>query len=244
MKTIGIIGGMGPEATNRLCSLITANTAAVRDQDHIPVIAFNNSAIPDRVAAIFAMGRSPVPELVRTARALEAAGADFLLMPCNTAHYFFDDVQAAVSVPLVNMIELTVKHIIEEFRAGGHNVVGLLGSTPTVECGLYETILLAQGQEIVVPDENDQKLLVMDAIFGEQGIKAGMHEHPARLLQAAANKLIAAGATIIVAGCTEISLVLNNGDLGVPIVDPLQVVADYAVRHALAESPASLVIAG
>jgi aspartate racemase len=231
MKTIGVIGGMGPEASNRLCQLITEGTPAACDQAHVPVITFNNSAIPDRVAAIFSQGTSPLPELIRTARVLEAAGADFLLMPCNTAHYYLEDLQAAVSVPIVNMIAVTIAVVAGSY--GEKCRVGLLGSTPTVQCGLYENELKNHGYELVVPSAADQEELVMAAIFGDQGIKAGMHEKPKKLLIEAARRLIDAGADVIVAGCTEISLVLNNGDVSVPVIDPLQVVASYAIQLAM-----------
>jgi aspartate/glutamate racemase len=125
--TIGVLGGMGPQATNYLCSLITEMTPARTDQEHIPVIAYNNSAIPSRLDAVLRGGPSPVPELVATARKLETAGADFIIMPCNTAHFFIEDVVAALGIPVLDMIELTVQHI----RGAMPEVqqVGILAST-------------------------------------------------------------------------------------------------------------------
>ncbi|MCK4835869.1 MAG: aspartate/glutamate racemase family protein, partial [Candidatus Aminicenantes bacterium] len=90
-KIIGILGGMGPEATVHLCDLIVKKTRAEKDKDHIPMIIMNNPEIPDRTAAIIGEGDSPLPDLIKTAQSLEKAGAHFLVMPCVTAHHFYPD---------------------------------------------------------------------------------------------------------------------------------------------------------
>ncbi len=231
MDTIGIIGGMGPVATNRLSELITGLTPATSDQAHIPVITFNNSAIPSRVDAIFEGGVSPLPELIRTARILQTAGADFLIMPCNTAHYYFDDIQASVDIPILNMIEETVRQIVNELSE--IEAIGLLGSTPTLECGLFHRYLLKYGKKVVVPDSSVQEELVMASIFGEHGIKAGYRDQPQAQLLEAGHHLIAKGSEAIIAACTEVSLVLKNGDLSVAVLDPLRVIAELAVKRSL-----------
>ncbi len=247
MKTIGIIGGMGPDATNHFCALITKLTPAKSDQQHIPVIVFNNAAIPSRVDAIFGCGESPLPELVRTARILQSAGADFLVMPCNTAHYYFADVQAAVNIPILNMVEQAIFRIAIEF--GSVKTVGVLGSTATLRSGLFFKSLEKLGKNVVTPDSAVQEKLVMDAIFGEDGIKAGAIEAPKKQLLLASKHLQEKGAELIIAGCTEVSLVLSQEDLDVPLIDPLTVIATMAVRLAMssyvgwADAP-ELLIAG
>ncbi len=128
--TIGVLGGMGPEATNRLCALITACTPATKDQDHIPVITYNNSLILERVGAVSGRTESPVPEIIRTARVLEKAGAEILLMPCNLAHHFIIEVQTSVNIPVLNMIEETVNFAVAHYP--NLRNVGLLASTPTI----------------------------------------------------------------------------------------------------------------
>ncbi len=231
VDTIGIIGGMGPGATNRLCDLITSLTPATSDQTHIPVITFNNSAIPSRVDAIFNGGVSPLPELVRTARILQTAGADFLLMPCNTAHYYFDEIQASVDIPLFDMIAETVRHIVSEFS--DLETIGILGSSPTLDCGLFHKHLTTQGKKVIVPDPGVQIDLVMTSIFGARGIKAGHRDEPRAHLLEAGCHLAEKGANVIIAGCTEVSLVIKDGDLAVPLLDPLKIIAQLAVKRSM-----------
>lgn len=229
-QTIGVIGGMGPEATNRLCQLITELTDAGCDQSHIPVICFNNSAIPSRVDAIFCGAASPLPELVLTAKTLIRAGADFLLMPCNTAHFYFAELQRTVSAPIVNMIEETTLHICEATPA--LKTVGLLASSPTIECGLYHKALSGSGVSVVVPDSQMQNDCVMQSIFGPKGIKAGHQAEPKEQLIEAGMRLVAKGAQAVIAGCTEVSVVLAGDDVPFAVIDPLEVIARVAIRRA------------
>lgn len=232
VSTIGVLGGMGPEATNRLCALITELTPVSKDQEHIPVITFNNSLIPERVGAIEGNTKSPVPEMIRTARLLEEAGADMLLMPCNLAHYFIDEVQREIRVPLLNMIEETVQFVV----AGYPNVrkVGLLASTQTIKHGLYHNSFAQYHREVLSPEASEQEAKVMEAIYGKRGIKTGHKEGPRALLMEAAQKLAANGAQAIIAGCTEVSLVLEQGSLPFPIIDPMEVIARVAIKKARA----------
>lgn len=230
--TIGVLGGMGPEATNQLCALITANTDASRDQDHIPVITYNNARIPERVAAArgVAGALDPVPEMSRTAQVLELAGADLLLMPCNLAHFFIADVQSAVRIPILNMIEETVNYTVEKFPQCRR--VGLLASTPTIECGIYERAFRKHDRELLVPDAAEQEEKVMKAIYGSEGIKGGRKTVPRRLLQDAAERLAERGAEVIIAGCTEVSLVLSPENSSLEVIDPLAIIARVAVARA------------
>lgn len=223
---------MGPEATNRLCALITALTPVARDQDHIPVITFNNSLIPERVGAIGGGTPSPVPEMVRTARVLEHAGADMLVMPCNLAHYFIESVQREIRVPVLNMIEETVGFIVEKYPDASK--VGLLASTPTIKHGLYENSFTKHQRIVLAPDAIEQETKVMKAIYGERGIKSGYKRGPRALLLEAARGLLARGAEIIIAGCTEVSLVLEQGRVPFEVVDPMEVIARVAVEKARA----------
>ncbi|HEX8459335.1 MAG TPA: amino acid racemase [Pyrinomonadaceae bacterium] len=230
IATIGILGGMGPEATNQLCALITAHTTVSKDQDHIPVITYNNSLIPSRERYARGRGESPVPEMIRTAQVLEAAGASFLLMPCNLAHLFWRDVQDAIGIPLLNMIEETVKYIDEHHAASRR--VGLLASTPTIENGIYHHSLRAHGRHLLVPDAYDQTEFVMRAIYGASGIKGGHKDAPRSVLIKVAESLIKEGAELIIAGCTEVSLVLSSDNAPCAVVDPLAILARVAVARA------------
>lgn len=228
-RTIGIIGGMGPEATADLYLKIIRATPARRDQDHFHVLIDSNPAIPDRTAAIFGRGEDPVPALQETARNLELAGADFLVMPCNTAHYFYSEIRAAVRIPILHMMRETAAYTVD--RWPGLRRVGLLATDGTLKTRLYHQAFAERGVEVLEPAAADQEL-VMRAIYGEDGIKAGQHEGPRRILLAVAQGLVAAGAEAVVAGCTEIPLVLRDGDLAVPVIDATWILALAAVREA------------
>jgi aspartate racemase len=237
-STIGILGGMGPEATNRLCSLITASTPASKDQEHIPVISYNNAGIPDRVSGLRGDGGSPLPEMIRTAQVLEQSGARFLLLPCNLAHAYLDDLRRAVQIPVLDMIEETVKFIVVDYP---HCLrVGLLASTPTIEFGIYEDAFRSSAQvSLILPTPDVQEAQVMRAIYGTDGIKSGHKAGPHRLLMEAAQSLADRGAELIVAGCTEVSLVLNQKNSPFEVIDPLEVIARVAVELAMRNETAS-----
>jgi aspartate racemase len=228
LKIIGILGGLGPEATAELFLRIIKATPAKRDQDHIPIIIFNNPKVPDRTTAILYGGENPLPELIKTARLLERAGADFIIMPCNTAHYYYEELKSSVKIPFFNMIELAAEYVLKVYPKV--RLVGLLATTGTVKTGLYQKAFGRYGVEVLVPGDDDQKL-VMSGIY--DGVKAGNLDLGRRLLMDVANKLISRGAELIILGCTEVSVVIRSGDLKVPIVDPLQVLAEEAVKYAL-----------
>ena len=227
-KIIGILGGMGPEATADLYLRIIKATPAKRDQDHPRVIVYSNSKVPDRTAAILGTGPSPMPELIRAGKRLEEAGADFIIIPCNTAHYFIDQLQKELRVPILHMIRLSAAKAQRSYPKV--KKAGLLATDGTVRSGLYKSAYGEAGIEILEPTP-ERQADVMKAIY--QCIKAGNLIDGGLLLRGVANELIAGGAEMIICGCTEVSLVLREGDLPVPILDPLQVLAEAAVSEAL-----------
>ncbi len=227
-KVIGILGGMGPLATADLFRRIVEKTPAKRDQEHPRIIIYDNPKIPDRTAFILGKGEDPRPELIDSARKLENWGADFIVMPCNTAHFFAEDIQREIRIPLLSMVEETAKTI----EAMGLRKVGLLATDGTVKGLVYHRALLGRGIPIAVPPKRDQET-VMKAIY--KGVKAGNLNMGRRLLLDVAKKLERRVEGMI-AGCTEVSLVLKPHDLGVPLVDPLDVIAKKAVEHALSRS--------
>ncbi len=224
-KIIGILGGMGPLATAELFRRIVEKTPAKRDQDHPRIIIYNNPKIPDRTAFILGHGEDPRPELINTARKLEECGADFIIMPCNTAHYFAEDIQKAIRIPLVSMVEETAERIKEM----GLRKVGLLATEGTIKGRVYHRALEKRGIEAIVPNEDDQKL-VMKGIY--EGVKAGNLELGRKLILSVAKKL-EKKAEGIIAGCTEVSVALKPEDLSVPLIDPMDVIAEKSVRLAL-----------
>jgi len=227
-KIIGILGGMGPEATIDLFTKIVKGTKARKDQDHLRILIDNNPKIPDRTLAIQGKGLSPLTQLVRSAKILEKAGADFIVIPCVTAHHYYEPLQKKIRIPILHLVELTVRHV--KTRLKGVTKVALLATTGTIQTGLFQTFFSHTGIQLLVPASEIQKKCVMKAIYGKDGIKAiGPSEGSKRLILKASKSLIHQGAQAVVAGCTEVPLVLKEGDLSVPVIDPISILAQAAV---------------
>jgi aspartate racemase len=226
-KIIGILGGMGPEATIDLFYKIIKFTPAEKDQDHLRIIIDNNPKIPDRTAAILGKGEDPLPALQESSRSLEKAGADFIIIPCNTAHYFLSSIQKSVKIPVLNMIEKAVKETQQ--RIFPIQKVGLLASIGIYKTEIYHQHFRKFNIEVISPEEKDKEE-VMKVIYA---VKAGnlSNEVKGNILKIA-QKLIDKGAEAIIAGCTEIPLILKEGDVSVPTIDPTQVLAKAAVQKA------------
>lgn len=224
-KSIGIIGGMGPLATADLFEKIILHTQASCDQEHLRVYIDSNTRIPDRTAALLCGGADPAPELVSSARGLEAQGADVLIMPCNTAHNFYDAVQAAVSVPVLHMIRLTARALTDR----GVRTAGLLATDGTVRTGIYQRTFAGTGVELLVPEEAEQRA-IMDMIY--QGVKAGRRDYDAAAARRAMEALMSRGAETLILGCTELPLAAKLYSLEFPVTDPTLELALGAIRYA------------
>jgi aspartate racemase len=231
-KTIGILGGMGPEATAYLFRLIISLTKVDRDQDHIPMIVFNNPKIPDRTAAIKGEGPSPLPALTEGAQLLEKAGADMLLMPCVTAHYFYKEIVPHIGIPFLHLLEEAKAHIQNEYRQV--KKIGLLATSGTIQSRLFQGLFTGSGVEILVPDRENQDLL-MKALYQKEGVKAGFKEYPKKMMGQVLQNLLRQQADAVIAGCTEIPLVLAQADMDVPFIDPLRIMAEKSIRLARTE---------
>lgn len=182
---------------------------------------------PTALKLLSAGGESPVNEIIKTLKSLEKAGAQIIAMPCISAHYYFDEIASSTKLPVINMIEETYKvyaKVIPEKK------VGLLATTGTVTSGKFSSSF--PEKNVIIPDEMSQKNLVMEAIYGQKGIKVGQIAHPRKLLIEAAEKLINQGAEAIIAGCTEVSIALKNEDIPVHYLDPIIILAETAIRKA------------
>jgi aspartate racemase len=229
-KTIGILGGMGPEATEYMFGLIIRNTKVLEDQDHIPVIIYSNPKVPHRTDAVFNKGPSPTPLLVEGIKLLNQAGADFIIVPCVTAHYFLPEVAEAVDFSLLSLLEESLKWAQEHIPA--LTKVGLISSTGTLRSGLFHNTYEAAGIEVIGPEEDEQES-VMEAIYGPHGIKAGYTTGVSKeMIVNAAKILIGRGAEAIIAGCTEVPLVLKPEDIPVPLIEPMEIVAKSSILEA------------
>ena len=224
-KTIGIIGGMGPLATADLFRKIVTMTDAKCDQEHPRVLIDSNTNIPDRTAAILTGGENPLPQLATSARTLERAGADVLMMPCNTAHYFYDGVCAATKLPVLHMLRLTA----EEIDRRKIKTVGLLATDGTIQTGIYERLFGEHGVAVVKPDAAGQKQ-IMALIY--DGVKAGNAAFDTTPVRAVLDAMLALGVEAFVLGCTELPIAFADYALPYPVVDPTAVLARAAIEFA------------
>ncbi len=219
-RRIGIIGGMGPEASADFYMKITKRTKVEKDQDHFHVIVDSNPKIPDRTGAILYGGPSPVPEIIKTARRLGQMDVDVACIPCMTSHYFFEEIQAAVDYPILNVISETAAYIASHFPAVSK--VGVLATSGTVAMKIFDKYLT--DVDVIYPSPGTQEGQVMEAIYGKKGIKAGFLEgFPVAQLVTASEELEEKGAELIIMGCTEIGLALQQHHVSLPLVDPLEV---------------------
>jgi len=224
------MGGMGPEATVHMYDLILKSTAAARDQDHIHVIINSFPQVPPRTDAILGKGASPTAFLIDGIERLKQAGADLIVIPCVTAHFFIPEVRRELDFELVNLLDESADWA--KANIPGLKRAGIIASTGTLESRLFHNAFLEAGIEIITPDSNQQSR-VMDAVFGAGGIKAGQTSGPPReAIVSVAISLIARGAEAVIAGCTEIPLVLKPQDISVPFIEPMRIAAEVCIRKA------------
>ena len=218
---------MCPEATVDFMAKVIALTPGAKDQDHIHMFVDHNPAVPNRQDAILADGEDPGPALAAMARRLEAAGADFLVIPCNTAYVFEQSIVDAVDIPLVSIIEETIAALPADCAA-----VGLLATDGCLQAGVYQQGLKEHGLRAIEPTADDMQEL-MRTVYA---IKAGdTGQAVVDSMRNLANALVAQGADAVIAGCTEIPLVLNETMLDVPLLSSTDILAQKTVQMALSE---------
>lgn len=220
-KTVGILGGMGPAATVEFFRRLVAATPATIDQDHLHIVIDNDPRVPDRTREILRGGQTPVPAMVQMAQRLEAAGAEVIAMPCNTAHAYIGDLRDSVNVPFLDMIEETVLRL-------GDRTVGLLATSATIQTGIYHRACSARGIELVTPEGATQETVgrAIEAIKASRSLP----EVEAAIIDVIA-ELHARGAEAVVAGCTEISL-LDGRRMPARWIDALDCLVEATLREA------------
>jgi aspartate racemase len=223
-RVVGIIGGMGPEATVELMRRVTARTRAEDDADHVHLLVESNPKIPSRIAHLIeGTGGDPLPEILRVARNLQNAGADALAMPCNTAHHYADQIQAAVSIPLLHMVKLAVARIA---AASSVARVGLLASTAVLRVGVYAREFAEQGLEGVVPRRQDELMALI------RGVKRGETGAAAEQRLAEIGAELADQCEIALIACSELSLISTQLAGSSRVLDSLDVLVDAVVEFA------------
>ncbi len=222
---VGVIGGMGPEATVELMRRVIDATPALDDADHIHMIVDNNPKVPSRIKALIdGDGESPGPAMAAMARRLEIAGADFLVIPCNTAHHYWSHASEAVAIPVWHLPELTLSRIATTI--GSAEAIGMLASPALRQVELYEPHCRRLGMRPLYPKREEDLLQVIKAVKAKR-----VGDREIELFRRAAGELAAAGAHAIVLACTEFSLVSDRLELQVPTFDTLQVLAEQIVAE-------------
>jgi aspartate racemase len=229
-RVAGVIGGLGPEATLDFFAKVIRHTPASADQEHVQLIINNNPQVPNRNEAVAGTGPSAGPALAESAQALERAGTEFLVMVCNAAHAFEADIRAAVQIPFISIIaETVVATLALKLRLG---TVGVLASSGCLDAELYQRAFAAHGLKVVVPVA-DSRERFMQLLYQ---IKAGNKgEQVAKDMQELAALLISQGAEVIIAGCTEVPLVLSDTAISVPLVNSTDVLVQTTIDLALGQ---------
>lgn len=221
-KALGVIGGLGPIATAHFMELVINMTDVDRDQEHLPMIVYNMPFIPDRTAYILDNTKeNPLPKMLCVGQTLQAQGADCIAVPCVTAHYFMEELEKGICVPMINGVRETVAHLKEN----GIKKVGIMATDGTIRSGIFHKELEKQGLCPVAPSADAQKH-VMHLIFNN--VKAGKPAEMDRFL-AAAKDLRDQGAEAIILGCTELSLIKRDHSIGPDFIDAMEVLARQSV---------------
>ena len=218
MERLGVIGGMGPLATAYFYEKIIKGTKATKDQEHLDVIIYSKASIPDRTDYILGRGEDPTPSLIDAAINLEKAGATYLAMPCNTAHYFYDNIASNVSIPFIHMLEETAKHLKEK----GVEAVTLLSTEGTVRGNTYKNTLAKFDIELFYLEEG-QRENIQNLIYTIKQGELNDIENKAELLINLGRE------RTVILGCTELSVLKGMLNLNENYIDPLEILCEKVI---------------
>lgn len=222
---LGVLGGMGPQATNTFYQFIIDRTDALTDQDHVNALILSDSGIPDRTAAILGSEQqreAVCQRLLAGARLLEGAGCTCIAVPCNTAHYFLDQVQEQIRIPILHMIRETAKTL----AAQGKTRPGIVATVGTIQSGLYQKEFSALGIQAVIPSDPAQAQ-AMSLIYDD--IKSGRDGDPQKFA-AVHRDLLAQGCDCAVLACTEMSVFASQHHLPPFYTDAMAILAERSVQ--------------
>ena len=226
MNRLGILGGMGPAASAEFVTRLIKQTPATCDQEHMPFVLWNEPRIPDRSTSMQAGDNQPLLWLLQGIQALKTVGCNRIVIPCNSAHYWYDDM-AKMGVPIIHIVD----SIADELRKLGleNTTVGIMGTQGTIEHGLYQSRLTQQGWQCLVPDRSEMDFFVQPAI---DLVKAGKIQESQALLMQVIHSLIDRGAQAVVLGCTELPLAISTDqEQGVPIVNSIDSLVQAVLKQ-------------
>lgn len=217
-KKLGVIGGLGPLATAYFYELICCMTDARLDQEHIDMVIIGKSSIPDRTSYILGKSsESPFPHLLEAGKTLEMMGADYIAIPCITAHYFYKDLSEGLNIPVIHIIKETVKYLKDR----GIKSAGIMATEGTIQSNLFQQELIENDIRPVIPSKTGQDY-ISSIIY--DNVKAGLPVNM-EYFNKAKDELIGKGADTIILGCTELSLIKRSGNIGSGFIDALEVLA-------------------
>lgn len=232
---LGVLGGMGPLATIDFLHKVLDATPARTDQDHIPVISASIPQIPDRSTAFRGEGESPLPAMIECGKRLVDAGVGMIVVPCNTAHLWYEPLRAALGIPMLHLVDAALEDAVA--LIGNQGQVGLLATDGTIASGLYMNRRPPGSASIqwLLPTAREMLDWVMPGIMA---VKSGDAARGRELLSLAAAALGRRGAQAIILGCTEIPVVIEGSNARVPVIDPTTALARRCVAWAQAQRAA------
>ena len=222
-KILGVLGGMGPQASASFYETIIKNTKAEKDQDHIDIILYSHASIPDRTKAIESDDTDTIYSILKSdLLKLKSFGASYMAVPCNTSHYFLDKIKEELDINLVNIVDETVSYIIK------NNVrkVGILATDGTIEKKIYESKLLKNDIQVTIPDKENQKI-IMDIIYNS--IKKGLIFQKEVFFKVV-DYLEEQGCEKVILGCTELSYYGEKENLGDFFINPQVILARKCIE--------------
>lgn len=225
-KTLGIIGGMGAPATSFFFDKIIADFPCIDDRDYLEIFVHNNSRIPDRTAAIINKKESPLKEILRSALIFDKLQVDYIVMACVTSYYYAKIIQENLKhSKLINILSTTVEYMVCNLQTV--NKVGIIASSGAIKTGLWQNELAKYSIESIILNEQDQEKYIMNTIYGANSLKEGnFGEHNKNKILEATNILINKGSQAILAGCSEIPMILQKEDLDVAFIDSFKILRD------------------
>ena len=229
IKKLGILGGMGPAASNEFVTRLVAKTPATKDQDHIPFVLWSDSTIPDRSTSMLNKDDKPLPYLLAGIQGLKIAGCTTIVIPCNTAHFWFSHLEkiAAWNAKIIHIVD-SVADTLRDIKITSGKI-GIIGTKATIEYGLYQYQLNKLGWECITPTKEQMDTLVQPAI---DLIKAGNMDQAHEMLMTIIHSLISKGAKAVVLGCTEIPLSIRENTVqDTPVINSIDSLVMSAIKE-------------
>lgn len=226
-KSLGIIGGMGPKATSVFFDKIVNSTVAHKDQEHINMVILNHSTLPDRTEAILTNTGETFLEAIKSDfKLLEAAGVANIAIPCNTSHYFYEDLQKMTHISIINMVDETVREIYEKY--GENTKVGILATNGTIRTGIYKKVCEKYNLELHSPNDAIQGK-VMDIIYN--GVKSELDVDPGELESLIVELVENEGCKCVILACTELSCIKLSDEVAKYSIDAMNVLVERSITR-------------